>query len=127
MHGRRLFGALLALCTLCGCEIGNTMFQMDSNSGRPFFGVDLLPARKKTAQATPGRADATLAAGRDSHVVKPVANRLAGGSQPVATVVTTESPSLFDRLKWKRQPERVALTLSAAADDTDLGPAETFR
>lgn len=47
----RRFCALLLVATAImtsGCEIGRQWFQIDSNSGTPRFGIDLLPRRKTT-------------------------------------------------------------------------------
>jgi len=95
------------------------MFQMDSNSGRPFFGVNLLPSRK-TAQA---EATAKPAASSLSHL------RSGSTKAPVATVSETKSaePSLLERLKLKRPPERVPLALGLAQDEAAEGPVEEFR
>jgi hypothetical protein len=95
------------------------MFQMDSNSGRPFFGVNLLPSRK-TAQTEATAKPAT-----------PSLSHLRSGSTkaPVATVSETKSaePSLLERLKLKRPPERVPLSLGLAQDEAAEGPVEEFR
>lgn len=37
-------GAVLMLSP--GCAVDRSFFQMDSNSGVPFFGFDLIPRRK---------------------------------------------------------------------------------
>ncbi len=121
MHGCRLTGAILLFCALSGCEIGRTMFQMDSNSGQPYFGVDLLRARKTAQTARPAPASG-------SAVVTQVRDLPQTSTAPVSTVASHRSlePSLLERLKLKR-PERVALSL-AEADDSPLdGPVEEFR
>jgi hypothetical protein len=96
------------------------MFQMDSNSGRPFFGVNLLPSRK-TAQV-----EATARPASPSSI-----SHLRNGTTkaPVATVSETKSaePSLLERLKLKRPPERVPLALATAEDEAAEGPIEEFR
>lgn len=122
MQGCRLLVCAALLACLCGCEIGHTMFQMDSNSGRPFFGVDLLPARKKTVMARPVPTT-------DSSVVTQVRNPPASSAAPVSMVSATKAsePSLLERLKLKRPPERVSLSLGNATQDSADGPVEEFR
>ena len=95
------------------------MFQMDSNSGQPFFGVDLLRARKTAAVARPKSSDS-------SAEVTPVRNAAASMASPQAATTSAE-PSLLERLKLKRPPERIALTLPAAEDEAAEGPVEEFR
>lgn len=54
-----LFCLGICLCSLTGCQVGRTWFQMDSNSPMPFFGFDLLPRR--TVELTPpGEEDASV-------------------------------------------------------------------
>jgi hypothetical protein len=120
MQGCRLCVYVVASCLLSGCEIGSTMFQMDSNSGRPFFGVNLLPARK-TAQVE-ATAKPTSPSSL-SHL------RNGGTKAPVATVSETKSaePSLLERLKLKRPPERVPLSLAKSDEEAGEGPVEEFR
>ena len=120
MHGCRLCGAIVVLCLLSGCEVGRTMFQMDSNSGQPFFGVDLL--RSKSAHmARPVSPGSTA-------VVTQVRDLPKNSSAMVATVAATKAnePSLLERLKLKR-PERVSLSLSEADAEAVEGPVEEFR
>lgn len=123
MHGCRLLGCATVLVSLCGCEIGHTMFQMDSNSGRPFFGVDLLPARKKTAQM------ARPVPATDSSIVTQVRNAPTSSATPVSTIALPKAtePTLLERLKLKRPPERVSLSLPMAGQDSTEGPVEEFR
>jgi len=94
------------------------MFQMDSNSS-PFFGVNLLP--RKTAQV-----EATARPAAPTEL-----NHLRNGDRkaPVATVANTKStePSLLERLKLKRPPERVPLSLGTTEDEEAEGPVEEFR
>ena len=99
------------------------MFQMDSNSGRPFFGVNLLPARKKTVQMT------RPVPKTDSSVVTQVRNLPSSSAAPVSTVAApkTTEPTLLERLKLKRPPERVSLSLATAEENPAEGPAEEFR
>jgi hypothetical protein len=115
-------GCLLLLALTSGCEIGSTMFQMDSNSGQPFFGVDLLRSRKTAATARPVQPTKTA-------VVTQVRNTPGSPAQPVtmAAAPKTAEPSLLERLKLKRAPERVPLSLPAAEGETADGPAEEFR
>jgi len=97
------------------------MFQMDSNSGQPFFGVDLL--RSKTAQRT-ARPNADA-----SKVVTQVRNGPTSSVKPVTAVAEARStePTLLERLKLKRPPERISLSLSEADDEAVEGPVEEFR
>jgi len=121
MHGCRLCILVIASCLLSGCEIGRTMFQMDSNSGQPFFGVDLL--RSKTAQARPSaKSDSTTTVAQLRNGDKPV-------RPPIATVSDSKiaEPSLLERLKLKRAPERISLSLAASDEDGGDGPVEEFR
>jgi hypothetical protein len=92
------------------------MFQMDSNSS-PFFGVNLLPRKTAQMEAT-ARSAAPL-----SHL------RNGATKPPVATVSETRSaePSLLERLKLKRPPERVPLSLGTPEDEAAEGPIEEFR
>jgi hypothetical protein len=94
------------------------MFQMDSNSS-PFFGVNLLPSRK-TAQV---EAAAKPSAPALSHL------RTGSTRPPVATVseIKPVEPSLLERLRLKRPPERVPLALGTIDDDEAEGPVEEFR
>lgn len=51
VSGAKQFLLLLAvsalMSTASGCEIGRTMFQMNSDAPMPQFGIDLLPRKKK--------------------------------------------------------------------------------
>lgn len=116
MHGCRLCVWVVGSCLLCGCEIGNTMFQMDSNSS-PFFGVNLIPRKTAQIEAT-ARPAAPLSHLRNGSI-----------KAPVATVSETKpaEPSLLERLKLKRPPERVPLSLGAPGDEAAEGPVEEFR
>ncbi len=99
------------------------MFQMDSNSGQPFFGVDLLRSRSaQLARPRPGQLNA-------SAVVTQVRNAPSSSAAPVATVAATKAtePSLLERLKLKRPPERISLSLSNAEPEAAEGPVEEFR
>lgn len=95
------------------------MFQMDSNSS-PFFGVNLLPKRKTAQVEATARPAAPTSL---SHL------RNGETKAPVATVSETKStePSLLERLKLKRPPERVPLSLGTIEDEAADGPAEEFR
>jgi hypothetical protein len=98
------------------------MFQMDSNSGQPFFGVDLLRARK-TAQFAPSGASSS------SKTITQLRDGASSTRPPVATVseTTVSEPTLLERLKLKRPPERIPLALGTADDELPAGPVEEFR
>ncbi len=115
-------GCLLLLALMTGCEIGSTMFQMDSNSGQPFFGVDLLRSRKTAATARPAQPTKTA-------LVTQVRNTPRTSAQPVVAVAAPQAaqPSLLERLKLKRPPERVPLSLPTADGEAADGPVEEFR
>jgi hypothetical protein len=122
MHGCRQFAAIFVLLCGSGCEIGRTMFQMDSNSGSPFLGVDLLPSRKTTA--VPKR---TRQPGAETI---PVVNETPGPQKPVKLASNSplprKEPSLLESLKLKR-PERIPLALTPSDEVIAVGPAEEFR
>ena len=121
MHGCRLPGWIVLACLFSGCEVGRTMFQMDSNSGQPFFGVDLLRARSAAApkRKSPG----------DDSVVTQVRNAPKSTAAPPMVLASAKVPeaSLLERLKLKRSPERIALSLPEAEGEPTSGPVEEFR
>src|SRR4051812_36026495 len=101
MHGCRLLGWIILTTALSGCEIGRTMFQMDSNSGRPFFGVDLLPARKKETTAvvptkSPEAAVRQVTPVRNTSGIPAIATTSA---TPKPAPVKVPDPTLLERLK----------------------------
>lgn len=105
-----------------GCEIGRTMFQMDSNSGSPFLGVDLLPSRKTTA--------APKKKSEPNAEIVPVAENTPGPQKPVKLAsnppAPRKEPSLLESLKLKR-PERIPLALTPSDEVISIGPTEEFR
>jgi len=111
---------MIALLFGSGCEIGRTMFQMDSNSGSPFLGVDLLPSRKTTALPKNQRDAETT----------PVANEAPQPKQSVKLASTPpaprKEPSLLESLKLKR-PERIPLAMTPSEGEITVGPTEEFR
>jgi hypothetical protein len=98
------------------------MFQMDSNSGQPFFGVNLLPSRKTAQNRQAPKPDS-------SSMVAQLRNGDTNPRPPVATVADTRTtePSLLERLKLKRPPERIQLSLPTSEEDEVEGPVEEFR
>jgi len=64
----RLAAAFLLLSLLTsGCAVDRKFFQMDSNSGIPFFGFDLIPRKvsANTPQSSPVDAASIIARGQD--------------------------------------------------------------
>lgn len=122
MHGCRLPGWIILVCLFSGCEVGRTMFQMDSNSGQPFFGVDLLRARSAAAAKKPKPPGETA-------LVTQVRNAPTSTASPPTILASTRlpEPSFLERLKLKRTPERIALALPEAEEETTSGPVEEFR
>ncbi len=64
----RLAAAFLLLSLLTsGCAVDRKFFQMDSNSGIPFFGIDLIPRKMRvnTLHSRPVDAASLIARGQD--------------------------------------------------------------
>jgi len=68
------------MLTFSGCQVGKTWFQMDSNSGSPFFGLDLMP-RRKTTQLTPSNPAHSAPINAQSQV-QPVSQRKSRSFKP---------------------------------------------
>jgi hypothetical protein len=119
MHGCKQIAAVIALLSLSGCEIGSTMFQMDSNSGSPFMGVNLLPSRKTTA--IPKKRDGQTIPVKNDAPEPKKSVKLA--SNPPAP---RKEPSLLESLKLKR-PDRIPLSMTASDEAVNVGPTEDFR
>jgi hypothetical protein len=114
MHGFRSIWLMVGIALFSGCEVGRTMFQMDSNSGSPFMGIDLLPARKTSA----------------SQREKPESQSVVSNTESTPAIrtaeqapVTRSEPSLLESLKLKR-PDRIPLALSAPDETVATGPTE---
>lgn len=54
---------VLTISWASGCQVGRSWFHMDSNSGIPFFGVDLLPSRKTSQNVDGHQPDGRLVMG----------------------------------------------------------------
>ena len=56
----RLATTLLLLSLIAsGCAVDRKFFQMDSNSGVPFFGIDLIPRKMSATSSQPQPFDAS--------------------------------------------------------------------
>ncbi|MEW4488097.1 hypothetical protein AB1L42_08445 [Thalassoglobus sp. JC818] len=70
---------------LSGCTVGNTWFQMNSNSPMPFFGFDLLPRRSTSAKFDPSQAHLVKDSQSDRAATSTVSPGLASSSPNKAT------------------------------------------
>lgn len=116
MHGCRRLWVVIALALCSGCEVGRTMFQMDSNSGSPFMGIDLLPSRK-TSSIRRAPQQETL----------PVKNATAQTPVQLADAAPVrKEASLLESLKLKR-PDKIPLAMTPPDGEVNAGPREEFR
>lgn len=100
---------LLFACLFSGCQVGRSWFHMDSNSGMPFFGLDLLPRRETTLNIDPRRPERRQAPAEELEQIRPASEKRV---QPV------ELPRLTEVLGG--EDEDVSLTI-------DGPPAEFIR
>ncbi|MBX3443144.1 MAG: hypothetical protein KF774_12130 [Planctomyces sp.] len=130
MHGRMCGLPVLVLVVACsGCEVGRTMFQMDSNSQSPFFGVDLLPSRRSASVVPPKLQESDLRDGPGQGRTLTVSESEPAPAPRTAAVATSprREPSLLEKLKLSRGPDHIPLTLSEPSDEPALGPLPAFR
>jgi hypothetical protein len=73
-----MLAAFLCALNCSGCQVGRSWFHMDSNSGTPFFGFDLLPHRttQLTEPETKDPAESTLG-GTAKTTVRPATDKAA--------------------------------------------------
>jgi hypothetical protein len=118
MQGCRLLILILASGLASGCQLGRTMFQMDSNSRTPFFGFDLLGQNE-----SPKEQDVRASSVADL--------RNGPKNVNVQTVAETTPPkkkaSLLEKLSLKRTPERIPLQLAESEGELPTGPKDEFQ
>lgn len=102
--------SLLSICLLIfgfgttGCELGRTMFQMDSNSGMPNFSFDLIPRKSKKKS------------------IREIAHKEDVKAEVIPTIEPKQKRSVFGWTKKSKEEKSIPLALpeyNRSADKTD--------
>ena len=117
MQGCRLLILILASGLASGCQLGRTMFQMDSNSRTPFLGFDLLGQNESKEQDVRASSVADLRNGPTNVNVQTVSE----------TTPPKKKTSLLEKLNLKRTPERIPLQLAESEGELPTGPKDEFQ